>query len=44
MSPSNPEGSIYRLHVEDEADKIALFELTSDQALLLDGALRQAPC
>ena len=29
------EGSIYRLQVEDEADKKALFELTSDQALLL---------
>src|SRR5829696_8780568 len=30
----NREGSIYRLHVEDEAGKKALFELTSDQALL----------
>jgi cold shock protein len=29
------EGSIYRLQVEDEADKKSLFELTSDQALLL---------
>jgi cold shock CspA family protein len=29
------EGSTYRLQVEDEADKKALFELTSDQALLL---------
>src|SRR5215203_5039685 len=29
------EGSIYRLHVEDEAGKKILFELTSDQALLL---------
>ena len=35
----NREGSIYRLHVEDEADKKALFELTSDQALLLADTL-----
>jgi Peptidase family M20/M25/M40/'Cold-shock' DNA-binding domain len=32
---ANREGSTYRLQVEDEADKKALFELTSDQALLL---------
>ena|SRR5215204_543240 len=31
----NREGSIYRLHVEDEAGKKVLFELTSDQALLV---------
>ena len=33
------EGSIYRVHVEDEADKKALFELRSDQALLLADTL-----
>src|SRR5215204_5450461 len=36
---SNREGSIYRLHVEEEAGKTALFELTSDQALLLADTL-----
>ena len=36
---SNREGSIYRLHVEEEAGKKALFELTSDQALLLADTL-----
>jgi len=36
---ANREGSIYRLHVEDEADKKTLFELTSDQALLLADTL-----
>jgi len=36
---SNREGSIYRLHVEDEAGKKALFELTSNQALLLADTL-----
>src|ERR671910_2155516 len=29
------ESSIYRLQIEDEADKKTLFDLTSDQALLL---------
>ena len=29
------EGSIYRLHVEDEAGKKSLFDATSDQALRL---------
>jgi cold shock protein len=29
------EGSIYRLHVEDEAGRKTVLELTSDQALLL---------
>jgi len=33
------EGSIYRLQVEDEAGKKALFELTSDQTLLLADTL-----
>jgi cold shock CspA family protein len=36
---SHREGGIYRLHVEDEAGKKAVFELTSDQALLLADTL-----
>jgi cold shock protein len=33
------DGSTYRLQVEDEAGKKAIFELTSDQALLLADTL-----